>query len=47
MSKDFKLFVALTLCSSAAFGQELDSLSLDTEGEQAYSFTEAQLGGTE
>ena len=47
MSKDFKLIVALTLCSSAAFGQELDSLSLDTEGEQAYSFTEAQLGGTE
>ena len=47
MRKDFKLFVALMLCSSPAFGQEVDSLALESEGEQAFSFTEAQLGSSE
>ncbi len=47
MRKDFKLFVMLTLCSSPAFGQEVDTLAYDSEGEQAYSFTEAQLGSNE
>ena len=47
MRKDFKLFVALMLCSSPALGQEIDSLALDSEGEKAFSFTEAQLGSYE
>ncbi|MBO7139086.1 MAG: TonB-dependent receptor [Prevotella sp.] len=47
MRKDFKLFVALMLCSSPALGQEVDSLARDSEGEQAFSFTEAQLGSSD
>ena len=35
------------LCSSPVFGQEVDSLAYDSEGEQAFSFTEAQLGSYE
>ena len=47
MRKDFKLFVALMLCSSPALGQEVDSLARDSEGEQAFSFTESQLGSSD
>ena len=47
MKKDFKLFVALSLCSISSFGQDLDSLYTESDGEQAYSFTEAQLVDTD
>ena len=47
MRKDFKLFVALSLFSLPSLGQEVDSLDVESEGEQAFSFTEAQLGSYE
>ena len=47
MRKDFKLFVALPLFTLPVFGQERDSLDVEIEVEQAFSFTEAQLDSYE
>jgi len=47
MDKNSAFFLALLLCPVTSFGQDLDSLAYDSEGEQAFSFTEAQLGSYE
>ena len=47
MRKDFNLFLMLTLCATGAFGQSADSLSVDSEAEEAFTFTEAQLGSSD
>jgi len=48
MRKTLKLALMAICCSSAAMAQEpVDSLTTDMEDEQAYTFTEAQLGDDE
>lgn len=39
-----KLLVTALCCSSALMAQEVDSLAIDLQEEQAYTFTETQLG---
>ena len=44
MNKTLKLAVMALCCSPAAMAQEVDSLARDLQEEQAFTFTEAQLG---
>lgn len=44
MNKKLKLFVMVLFAAPSLQAQETDSLVLDLQGEQAYTFTEAQLG---
>ena len=44
MDKMLKLLVTALCCSSALMAQEVDSLAIDLQEEQAYTFTETQLG---
>jgi hypothetical protein len=44
MSKKLKLLVMATCLSPAMMAQQADSLAIDMQTEQAFTFTEAQLG---
>ena len=44
MNKTLKLAVMALCCSPVAMAQEIDSLARDLQEEQAFTFTEAQLG---
>ena len=48
MSKTLKIAVTALCFSASALAQEpIDSIASDMEDEQAYTFTEAQLGDDE
>lgn len=44
MKKQLKLLVIALAVSPAIMAQEIDSLAVDVQGEEAYTFTESQLG---
>ena len=44
MKKKLKLLVTALCLSPVAWAQQVDSLAIDMQSEQAYTFTEAQLG---
>ena len=44
MKKKLKLLVTALCLSPAALAQQADSLAIDMQSEQAFTFTEAQLG---
>ena len=44
MEKKLKLAVMALCCTPALWAQEVDSLAIDVQTEQAFTFTEAQLG---
>ncbi|MBR6318861.1 MAG: TonB-dependent receptor [Prevotella sp.] len=47
MNKKLKLFVMVLVAAPTMHAQEADTLALDVKGEQAYTFTEAQLGSND
>ena len=42
MKKQLKLLVIALAASPAIMAQEIDSLAVDVQGEEAYTFTESQ-----